>query len=416
MIPLRSYPLHLLVALLSGFSVFSQVDAVPDSSGKKVKIPKHYFATTFYLDMYSVGESKLITKDLTQEQKDLAEKLGKYKYSQNIGGFYFPFKTTEKVHADGRVSNWHWLGTANYMVARPRFTGISDHNLTKLSLGVRAIYNSGKKGIWFIDMAPFVSGDQGKEGTYATRWGTTVLYDRMVSPKFSFRVGYTRTFILGNRFHLPYLGVRFGRLDRTYFSMQFPRGMTFSTPIGSKMRLNIFTRPTGSLLTMANNDSLYNGLTNKNRLDSTIVFGRYDGLFGLRLEYKPNRHLSFFAELGKSNIRAVGLFSRQYNKPNGDPIKENVQVYKSFFTSPLRGAGFISLGLTVRIGKTRSVYNNYNMYEVFNTNTSVAPGDNNHDIGSGDIPNEVKLKKKKEQAAVQTLDVHDLIETQDLYN
>ncbi len=410
------YSFILAAFLVSGISVLGQVDVTLDSTGKKVKIPKHYFAPTFYVDLYSIGKSKFVTKGLTPQQKELAAKLGAYQYSQTIAGFYLPFKTVEKVRPDGTVKNWHWLFTGNYMLAMPRFSGISDHNLVKVSLGVRAIYNSGRKGIWFLDASPFVSGDVSAQGTFATRWATTVLYDRIVSQHFSFRVGYTRTFVLGNRFHLPYIGFRVGKLDRTYFSMQFPRGMTFSTPLGHKARFSIFTRPTGSMLTMANSDSLYNGLTNKGRLDSTIIFGRYDGLFGFRFDYNPNRHVSLFLEFGRSAIRAVGLFSRQYNSPNGQPVKDNVQMYKSFFASPLQGNGFLSLGITVRIGKTRSVYNNYNMYEVFNANSTIAPGDNNHNTGDGNIPTEVKLRKKKEATNLDTKDVQDLIEAQDLYN
>jgi len=411
------YSFILAAFILSGLRVYAQVDAGLDTSGKKVKIPKHYFSTTLFLDMYSIGPSKfVITQKMTDAEKDIAKKLQNYQYSQTIGGFYFPFKTKEKTHDDGRVSNWHWLGTGSYMLAMPRFAGINDHNLMKVSLGVRAIYNSGRKNIWFFDMAPFMSGDMNAPGTFATRWGSTVLYDRIVGPKFSFRVGYTRTFILGNRFHLPYLGVRIGKLDRIYFSAQFPRGFTFSLPIKSKCRLSIFTKPTGSLLTMGNTDSLYNGLTNQGRLDSTIIFGRYDGLFGFRFDYNPSKHVSLFVEFGKSNIRGVAFFSKQYNLPGGAPVKDNVNIYKSFYASPLKGSGFISLGLTVRFGKTRSVYSNHNMYEVFNTNSTIAPGDNNNNTGDGNIPTEVKLKSKKEATNLSTRDVQDLIEAQDLYN
>ncbi len=405
-----------MTALLSGSVVFAQVDATLDTTGKKIKIPKHYFATTLYFDAYSIGRSRFVVKDLKPQEKDLAKKLGNYQYSQSVAGFYFPFKTKEKIRDDGTVSNWHWLATGSYMLAMPRFSGIADHNLAKVSLGVRAIYNSGRKGLWFIDASPFVSGDLGHAGTFATRWATTVLYDRMVSPKFSFRVGYTRTFVLGNQLHLPYLGFRIGKLDRTYFSFQFPRGMNLSIPVGSKARFNIFTRPTGSLLTMANSDSLYNGVTNAGRLDSTIIFGRYDGLWGLRFDYNPSRHVSLFVEMGSSVIRGLGLFSRQYNLPNGQPVKSNVQSYKPFFTSPLESRGFLSFGITVRLGKTRSVYNNYNMYEVFNTNSTIAPGDNQNNTGDGNIPTEIKLKMSKEKTNLNTRDVQDLIEAQDLYN
>jgi hypothetical protein len=397
----------------SGLCVFGQAD----TSGKKIKIPKHYFSTTLFMDLYSVGESKFITKRLSGSEKDIAEKLQKYQYSQTIGGFYFPVSTIEKVHEDNRVSNWHILGTGTYMLAMPRFgNDINKHNLVKVSLGLRAIYNSGGKGIWFFDATPFISSDLSAPGTTTARWASTVLYDRIVSSTFSFRIGYTRTFILGNRFHLPYVGFRIGRLNGTYFSAQFPRGMTFSVPLGNKFRMSIFTKPTGSLLTMGNTDSLYNGLTNKGRLDSTIIFGRYDGLFGFRLDYNPGKHVSFYLEFGNSNIRGIAFFSRQYNRPNGAPIQDNVQIFKSFFASPLEGRGFLSFGFTVRFGRTRSVYNNYNMYEVFNTNSIISPGDNNNNTGDGNIPADVKLKKKKEMSNLNTKDVQDLIEAQDLYN
>lgn len=397
---------------LSGFAVYGQAD----TAAQNVKLPKHYFATTLFLDMYAIGSSNFVYRNLRPSEKEIADKLKNYSYSQSLGGFYFPFRTKEKTHADGRVSNWHWLGTGNYMLAMPRFAGISNHNLVKVSLGVRAVYNSGRKNIWFFDMSPFVGGDMSAPGTFAARWGSTVLYDRIVGPKFSFRVGYTRTFILGNRFHLPYLGIRIGRLDRIYFSMQFPRGMNFSLPMGRKARFSIFTRPTGSVLTMGNSDSLYNGLTNAGRLDSTIIFGRYDGLFGFRFDFRPNKNVSFFVEFGKSNVRAVAFFSRQYNTASGAPVQDNVEIFKPFFVSPLQGSKFLSLGLTVRFGKTRTVYNNYNMYEVFNINSSIAPGDNNNDIGNGDIPNAQKLKKGREATNISTRDIQDLIETQDLYN
>ncbi len=416
----RLYKFTLSAALfISGLHVFGQVDAVLDTSGKKLKIPKHYFSTTLYMDLYSVGEVSINEKkyDPNSPERYVAEKLKKYQYSQTIGGFYFPIATKEKTHEDGRVSNFHFLGTGNYLLAKPRFgSDISTHNLVKVSLGLRGIYNTGGKGIWFIDASPFISSDLSTPGTTTARWASTVLYDRVVSPKFSFRVGFTRTFALGNRFHLPYLGFRVGRLNGMYFSAQFPRGMTFSFPLGNKCRMSIFTKPTGSLLTMGNTDSLYNGVTNKGRLDSIIIFGRYDGLFGIRFDYNPNRYLSFYLEFGQSNVRALALFSKQYNLPNGMPVKDNVDIFKPFFGTKLNGAGFVSLGFAVRFGKTRSVYNNYNMYEVFNTNTTIAPGDNTNNTGNGNIPNEVKLKKQKEAATLNTKDVQDLIEAQDLYN
>ena len=39
------------------------------------------------------------------------------------------------------------------------------------------------------------------------------------SEKFSLRVGFTRSFLWGNRFHLPYIGLRIGKLDKINFSV-----------------------------------------------------------------------------------------------------------------------------------------------------------------------------------------------------
>ncbi len=336
----------------------------------------------------------------------LANQLKDYQYTQSTGGFYFPLLTKEKIHDDQHTSNFHLLLTGSYMLAMPRFSGISDHNLMKASIGLRSICNSGRKGIWFFDATPFIAGDLADNSTMVSRWATTVVYDRMVSPRFSYRVGFTRTFILGNRYHLPYLGLRIGRLDGTYLSIQFPRYVSFSFPMGSKLRGSVYTKATGSLLAMANTDSLYNGTNSNGDIDKTIIFGRYDGNSGMRLDFNPNKHFSFFTAFGTSTFRGVALFSRQYNKKN------KAEEMVPFFGQKLNAAFYINIGFTVRIGQAKSIYNNYTMYEVFNTNTTIDVGDNNIDNGDGNIPNQAK---KKKISNLKTRDVQDLIEAQDLY-
>ncbi|MGZ4028090.1 MAG: hypothetical protein ACXVDP_12415 [Bacteroidia bacterium] len=381
-----------------------------DTAAKKVKIPKHYFTPTFYSDYYSTPTTYFRSGprfNANPDQAAIAKQLRDYQYSQLTGGFYFPLVTKEKSHEDGHISNFHLLATGSYMVAMPRFSGISDHNLLKASIGLRGIYNSGKKGIWFFDATPFMAGDLSTSGTMVSRWASTVLYDRIVTPSFSYRVGVTRTFILGNRFHLPYLGIRVGRLDKTYLSIQFPRYASLSFPMGRKFRGSFYTKATGSLLAMGNTDTLYNGTNGISaETDKTITFGRYDGNTGMRLDFNPSSHFSLYGALGVSGVRGIAFYSNQYNP------KKNVNELAPFFTQRMHGTFFLNVGLTIRIGRARSVYGNHNMYEVFNSNSSIDTGDNNINTGDGNIPNETK---KKTITNLKTRDIQDLVEAQDLY-
>jgi hypothetical protein len=401
-----------IIYLLMGIAVSANLFSQSDTAAKKVKVPKHYFTPTFFADFYNTPRTYISLTNmkgvpLQGEELRIATKLKDYQYAQSVGGFYFPLITKEKVHADERISNFHLLATGSYMLSMPRFSGISNHNLMKASLGMRGIYNSGKKGIWFFDATPFISGDLSTPGTMVSRWASTFLYDRVVSPRFSYRVGLVRTFVLGNRYNLPYLGIRIGKLNRSYFSLQFPRAMTFSFPMGSKFRASIYTKATGNLLAMGNTDSLYNGTNGRStEIDKTIIFGRYDGNTGFRLDFNPSKHFSLYFAFGGANLRGVALFSNQYN------AKNNTEKLLPFFGQKLDKVGYINFGFTVRIGQAKSVYGNHNMYEVFNANSAIDTGDNNTNTGDGNIPNEVK---KKTITNLKTKDVQDLIEAQDLY-
>ncbi|MGZ3865136.1 MAG: hypothetical protein ACXVNR_01570 [Bacteroidia bacterium] len=397
--------IYLLLTIAVSHTIYAQ-----DTAAKKVKVPKHYFTPTFYSDYYRTPTTYFRNGrglNNNPDQAAIAKQLRDYQYSQLTGGFYFPLVTTEKYHEDGRVSNFHLLATASYMVAMPRFSGIGNHNLLKASVGLRGIYNSGKKGIWFFDATPFMVGDLSTSGTMVSRWASTILYDRIVTPSFSYRVGITRTFILGNRFHLPYLGIRIGRLDKTYLSVQFPRFISLSFPMGSKFRGSFYTKASGNLLAMGNTDTLYNGTNGKStEIDKTIIFGRYDGNTGMRLDFNPSSHISLYGAFGVCGVRGVAFYSNQYN------AKKNADVLVPFFTQRVPGCLYFNLGLTIRIGRARSVYGNHNMYEVFNSNSTIDTGDNNTNTGDGNIPNETK---KKTITNLRTRDIQDLIEAQDLY-
>ena len=391
----------LSILLIEAINTFSQLDTT-----KKIKAAKHYFTPTFFSDYYTTPDRAIPqigkhTKNLTEDQR-IRTHLKSYQYSQLEGGFYFPLFTKDYERSDNTTANFHLLVTGSYLMAMPRFAGISDHNLLKACAGLRGIYNSGKKGIWFFDATPFMNTDLSASCQTTYRWGGVALYDYMANPSLSFRFGFIRTFLLGNRYHLPYFGMRIGRLDRSYLSIQFPRNVTFSFPIGRYIRGSIYAKPMGGLFNMANNDTVYY----KNPSVKTIYYSRFEMNYGFRLDANFNKHFSMYAAAGFTGLKHLGFISDIENTNNKFML---APFYNETFIPGL----FANFGITLRIGRAKSIYNNYNMYEVFNLNTTLDAGDNNTNTGDGNIPNDIK--KQKSQSNLKIRDVQDLIDAQDLY-
>ena len=92
------------------------------------------------------------------------------------------------------------------MLLQPVFSGISQHSLIKAGMGVRFIFNSGKKGVWFIDASPFVTKDVTYESKGYFRLASTFVYSHNVSENFNWRVGATKSFLWGNKNYWPFIG------------------------------------------------------------------------------------------------------------------------------------------------------------------------------------------------------------------
>ena len=392
------YQATCFLIVVSCYLCFSQTDTT-----KKIKTPKHYFTPTFFSNFYTTPERVLNQKyKKGSEDAIIRNHLKSYQYSQLEGGFYFPLLTKDYYHSDNTTSNFHLLITGSYLMAMPRFAGISDHNLLKACAGLRVIYNTGKKGIWFIDATPFMSTDLSASSKTAYRWGSVILYDYMANPALSFRFGFIRTFVFGNRSHLPYFGIRIGRLDKSYLSIQFPRNITYSFPMGRQVRGSIYAKPMGGVFNMANNDTVYY----KNPNEKNILYGRFEMNYGFRVDANFNKHFSLFASVGFTGFKYLTFYSDIENANNN--FRWN-PFYKELFFPGV----FANMGFTLRIGRAKTVYNNYNMYEVFNLNSTIGIGDNNNNSGgNGNIPNEIK---KKSDSNIKMKDVQDLIDAQDLY-
>ena len=105
-----------------------------------IKPAKHYFKTSIYSDFYTNSKRDLAEKSFT------SKKLKTYKLNQYILGFNTPIFTTTSYNKDSTIiSNFHLLLTGSYAVVSPIFSGIKNHYLNKTSLGIRMIYNNGKK-------------------------------------------------------------------------------------------------------------------------------------------------------------------------------------------------------------------------------------------------------------------------------
>ena len=378
-------------------SLLAQTD-----STQKIKSPKHYFTPTFFTDFYTTPQRALNQKyKKGSEDARIRNHLKNYQYSQLEGGFYFPILTRDYLRSDNNTANFHLLVTGSYLTAMPRFSGISDHNLLKACAGLRGIYNSGKKGIWFVDATPFMSTDLSAASKTTYRWGGVILYDYMANPSLSFRFGVIRTFIFGNRYHLPYFGMRVGRLDKSYLSLQFPRNITFSFPMGRYFRGSLYTKPMGGVFNMANNDTI----NYKNPGEKTILYGRYELNYGFRIDANFNKHISLYVAAGFTGNKHFSFFSEADNSSNHLTLND-------FYRETMSPGGFANMGVTFRIGRAKSIYNNYNMYEVFNLNTTIGVGDNNTNTGDGNIPNGTKYKP---DGKAKIKDIQDLIEAQDLY-
>jgi hypothetical protein len=95
------------------------------------------------------------------------------------------------------------------------------------------------------------------------------------------------------------------------------------------------------------------------------------------------------------------MFSETYNKGNKGQLN-------SFYKEKLKGALFLNFGLVFKFGKVKSTYNNYNLYNAQDLNSTDV--NNNLNIGQNQIPaKETKIKN------VGPDEVQDLIDAQDFY-
>lgn len=374
----------LMLCLIIGHGYFVLAQTAP-------KEPKHFFKTTVFSDVYYKPDVTVVSKNF------LGDKLKTYGITQSNLSFYTPLYTSNTYNTDSTVNkNFHLLFTLNLTYIKPHFSGISQHLLSRNSIGLRGIYNAGKKSIFFFDVAPFITKDVTYKTESARRNVSTFVWSYSPDDFFNFRLGYVKSFLWGNRLRLPFIGMRFGKIDKTNFSIQFPRSITFNVPANKWLRFSLYTKPQGGMFNFSNHDTLYLKTSEK-----VLYFGRYEFLLGIRADVKIADWFCMYVSGGYSAANFFAFYSPSYNSGNNSG-------YGNFFQNKPAGTYFINAGLVFRFGRVKSYYNNRNIYEAIHLNNTMGSGDTNINPGDNNIP----YPSKKTNSA-KTADILDLIDIND---
>ncbi|MDX2188547.1 MAG: hypothetical protein SFY32_01675 [Bacteroidota bacterium] len=399
----------LLIALFP--FVCSNVFGQENSNSKPVK---HFFRPTFNFDYYASpyagiyapdGKNTPLASRLRQlsKVKNKGEEL-KYRFSIINFGFYAPLFTKTFPQENGLLPTLHVLATGNALIFRPDFNSINqDHQLSRLTLGIRAIYTDGYKSTLFVNFSPFISRDRIDSRPSQLRYWGTIIYNRTVNKWFSYRLGYVSSYLLADvSVHLPFVGVRIGRLDRLNVSIALPRNITVSLPLlENKIVFSVYSKPIGGIFHYNNSDSSLVGIHpffNPSIIGKDVQFRFLEYIFGAMIDVRLHPNFTFYISGGFSTNRYFGL---AYNRP----MYQEETVLRA---ARLDNSIFVSFGCTVSFGKVKRANENYQMYDAFQVNSIFDSGDNN--LGNRNFtPNTPDSDKKVKVSQIDYKEVKDLL-------
>ena len=175
--------------------------------------------------------------------------------------------------------------------------------------------------------------------------------------------------------------------------------MSLNFPISDKFRLSVYTKPQGGMWNFSNYDSLY---TIKG--DATFHFTRYEINTGLRVDGSLFHWFNYYVAMGLSSKNNITFYSNNKNENNKN------QPYKIFFyRTNLPSTLFLNIGVVYHFGKTKSFFNNRNMYDAHDINNNIGAGDNNVNNGNMGIP----VIRERERPDTKLKGMQDLIDYND---
>ena len=355
---------------------------------------KHFVKPSVYFTVNAMP-----SRDIHPKPDTIAINGRYYAYQQRNLGFNAPLSTKIWFNNDStKIESLQLLTTVNLSNERVSSSILNEsRKFKRLSASLKMIYSDGGKNTYFFAVSPFSSFDEYGTLKSGRRLAAVFIYNRTVSPKFSYRLGFMKSYLFGRNLSLPIIGFRFGRLDAVNFNIQLFRTMSLNIPLSKKFYFNVYTKPVASIYSFENN---YNtGFLNKG---TVVQLRRWELQTGLSFTYRPNPNLSLFAAVGSSR----GTISFAENNKKISFKNNSYQNYK------LDRGGFINLGISISLGKSKLVTGNYTQYDALDLNIMYGNDDNNIQLQNNLIPKQTKAQEIKN---LQFNDVKDLINETDIY-
>ncbi|HSZ24921.1 MAG TPA: DUF6268 family outer membrane beta-barrel protein, partial [Cytophagaceae bacterium] len=216
-----------------------------------------------------------------------------------------------------------------------------------------------------------------------------LVFNRTVSERFSYRIGFERNYLFGRRMQLPVIGFRIGRLDKLNLVVQFPRNISLNFPIGKRIYMSFYTSPNGGVYTINAIPGLF---PHDNR---SIIFTRNEITSGFQFNFRASNHFSFFISSGIVRNRRISFLDRE----------KAVGSNKEDINKLVMQSSFLSFGINISFGRAKQVYNNHVLYDAFNMNNIYTPGSPQNQ----NIPSNPEKSKAESINRIKYKDIEDLV-------
>lgn len=326
----------------------------------------------------------------------------RYTFREFSASGYYPVKESKFYSKNNNYQkSLTILCTGSLSRSVADFSFIETRPIVRLSAGVRILYNSGPKNIWMAGLSPFIAENEGSVRNAIPRFFANILYTRMVSEYFSYRLGLSYTYLFNGGALLPILGFRVGSYKGLFLNFQIPRDISLVWTINNNWQTGIFTRLSGGIYRFREST-----LSRQIKGDeANLVFYRTDFLNGIMINYSPNFKYYFSLNAGIAHNRSVNLALTNELIPTKGHI---------YIDEMAQSAGFVNLSFSVYFGKpTYSGSYNY-LIEQKAVNNSFDAG--NFNIGGNQITQDMNRvdtrdlrKKDLKNMNDRYLDVKDFL-------
>ena len=318
---------------------------------------KYSFRKQLSFNFLSVGQTREPLRNKNTE-------LYQYRFQEIALSGYIPVFEGKYARDQGNDASLTLLLNGSLSSSRSFFNFSSTKPVTRISLGLRALYYSGGKNIWMVSFSPFLSEEVKLIKNVVPRFFGSVLFTRMVNEYFSYKLGLSYTYLFNGGALLPIVGFRVGDYQKVFLNVQIPRDISLNWTINNHWQTGIFTRLSGGIYRFKVEDKIGRF---KDSIGSVVLY-RTDILTGFMINYSPSTNFYFSLNAGLAHNRNINIaFSNEFIPIRGHVIDDGRAV----------NAPFINLSMAIYFGKPtyNGVYNY--LVEQKAVNNSLDPGDFN---------------------------------------